>query len=192
MWEAAMRTREPALQVEQQFHDRMTSRARPKIDRIATVPQAAVGARRKSIGAAVPRSVKATRVFDEIADEVGIAQFDEQVVGSIVVADHLDHFRLGLGRIAGRIEGTDERDRRRVREAVELLVQTRSRDLAERRAIETTAHDAQPSPESGLEHFDHRIIGVRRPRMAVERYAYLERRARAPSTSAAASRRSRK
>ena len=159
------------LEAEQQFHDRMTSRARPEVDRISSVLQAAIRTRREAIGTAVPRDVEAPRVIHKSADEIGGAQFDEQVVGSIVVTDDFDHLWLGFGNVARRVEGADERDRSRMREAVEFLVQARSRDLPEWRSIEATADDAKPVSKSGLEHFDHRVVGARRSRMAVECHA---------------------
>ena len=108
------------------------------------------------------------------ADEIGGAQFNEEIVRAIVVTDDFDHLRLGFRNVARRVEGTDERDRSRMREAVEFLVQARSRDLPEWRSIEVTADDAKPVPKPGLEHFDHRVVGARRSRMAVECHANVD------------------
>ena len=56
-------------------------------------------------------------------------------------------------------------------EAVEFLVQARSRNLSERRPIETAADDAKPVPQPGRQDFDDGIVGVRRPWVAIQCHA---------------------
>ena len=51
---------------------------------------------------------------DEVAYEIGVAEFDEKIVRAVVVADGFDHLRIGFGNVARRVEGADERDRRRM------------------------------------------------------------------------------